>query len=263
MNILDKFSLAGKHALVTYPEYTYGTEIAAGLAAAGAAVYLAGPDQEALDQAAADMQAAGVSAAGTFIYSQETEAAAAALAASVKAALPSLDIFVDNSSGLQLEGWSHSFEEIYNNLRITQMGMMLTVKHLGEIMAEQGHGSMIFVSDYAALVGCDLQNYKDCPEYAPKDFSVDYCFVKGSYVNYARQAAGYLGAHNCRCNCIAYGPLAGTKPEAFEKAFIRHSHIKRLANGDDVAQAAVFFASDASEFITGTTLAVDGGYTAK
>ena len=77
MNILDKFSLAGKHALVTYPEYTYGTEIAAGLAAAGAAVYLAGPDQEALDQAAADMQAAGVSAAGTFIYSQETEAAAA------------------------------------------------------------------------------------------------------------------------------------------------------------------------------------------
>ena len=38
MNILDKFSLAGKHALVTYPEYTYGTEIAAGLAAAGAAV---------------------------------------------------------------------------------------------------------------------------------------------------------------------------------------------------------------------------------
>jgi NAD(P)-dependent dehydrogenase (short-subunit alcohol dehydrogenase family) len=140
---------------------------------------------------------------------------------------------------------------------------MLTVKHLGLIMAAQGFGSMIFVSDYAALVGFDRQNYINTPEKFEQDFSLNYGFVKGSYVNYVRQAAGYLGEHNARCNCIAYAPLAENVPEGFSKAFIRHSHLKRLATARDIKAAVVFLASDASAYITGITLPVDGGYTAK
>jgi len=263
MNILDKFSLKGKSALIVCPEYLYGREIAEGLISAGASVYFAGPDTDKMQSVSKSLEEAGAKVSGCFEYQPGTEAAAKELAAKVKKELPSLDILVENSSGLHLKGWRHTYEEIYGNLQITQLGLMLTVKNLGEIMADQGHGSVLLVSDYAALVGCDPQNYKDCPEYMDEDFSLDYGFVKGSYVNYARQAAGYLGDHGCRCNCIAYGPLAGNRSEAFESAFIRHSHIKRLANAEDVASAAVFLGSDAAEFVTGITMAVDGGYTAK
>lgn len=263
MNILEQFSLKGKHALITCPEYPYGKEIAAGLCSAGANVYLASPHTDAMNQVAAALKEAGTTISGCYSYAPGTEEAAVDLADAIKKDLPTLDILVENSTGLRKEGWSHSFEDIYGVLQFAQLGVMLTVQKLGEIMATQGHGSVLLISDYAALVGCDPYNYKDCPEDMAKDFSLEYGYLKGSFVNYARQAAGYLGSAGCRCNCIAYGPLAGTRPEAFENAFVRHSHLKRLAGPEDVAAAAVFFASDASRFITGTTLAVDGGYTAK
>jgi NAD(P)-dependent dehydrogenase (short-subunit alcohol dehydrogenase family) len=263
MNILDRFSLKGKYALINCPEYPYGKEIAAGLANAGASLYLSGPDEVKLKETAELLASEGTPVSGCFHYEQGTEEAASALSEAVKRELPSLDIYVENSSGRYLKGWNHSFEEIYDSLHFSQLGMMLTVQHLGSIMAEQGHGSVLLISDYAALVGCDPENYKDCADYAPEDFSLDYGYVKGSYVNYARQAAGYLGAHGCRCNCLAYSPLPGNRPEAFEAAFIRHAHLKQMITPEDVAATAVFFASDASRFITGTTLAIDGGYTAK
>ena len=263
MNILEQFSLKGKNALITCPEYLYGREIALGLSSAGTAVYLAGPDEAALEEISKVLEEAGVPAAGRYAYVPGTEEASVALAEAVKRDMSSLDILVENSTGMRLKGWSHSYEEIYKILEFTQLGVMMTVQKLGEIMASQAHGSVLLISDYAALAGCDPQNYVSCQDYASEDFSLEYGYVKGSFVNYARQAAGYLGSAGCRCNCIAYGPLAGSKPEAFEEAFIRHSHLKRLASPEDVAAAAVFFASDASRFITGTTLAVDGGYTAK
>ena len=263
MSVLDSFSLKGKKALIYAPQFEFGPDVACGLAEAGAEVWLCGEDKAALDSVAAEMAAAGVPAAGIQEYSQGTEAAAQALAAFVKDKMGQLDIYVDNGAQQHMTGWMHSYAEICKSFERGQLGLMLTVKNLGTIMAEQGTGSMIFMTDYTALVGCDVHNYTDCPEEMDKDFTADNSYIKGSYVNYARQAAGYLGEANCRCNAIAFGPKAGTKPAAFDEAFIKHSHIRRLAKGADVKGIAVFLASDASAFITGTTIPVDGGYTAK
>ncbi len=259
----NQFSLKGKNALISSPEYVYGVEIAAGLYEAGAKVWFCGSNMDALRDAAQKLEKSGGRVEGLIEYHQLDEKNAISLAGEVREKLGTLDIFVDNGSNVLLKGWVHTFEEIYDNLKRTQLGLMLTVKHLGMLMAEQGSGSVIFVSDYAALVGCDVQNYVDAPEKFDEDFSLDYGFVKGSYVNYARQAAGYLGEHDVRCNCIAYAPLENTVPLGFADSFIKHSHIKRLATPGDIKAAAVFLASDASSYITGITLPVDGGYTAK
>lgn len=258
MSILDRFSLKGKKALVYSPEYVYGADIAAGLTEAGAQVWLCGADEAALKDVAAKTGAVGV-----FAYQQGTKAAADELAAFIRNTMGGIDVYVDNGSQNHMTGWFHSYQEILDKFAITQRGLMLTVQAVGIIMAEQKRGSVIFVSDYAALVGCDVHNYVGCPEEMAKDFSVDYGYVKGSYVNYARQAAGFLGDAGCRCNTIAFAPMAGTKPAAFEEAFIKHSHIRRMAESQDVKDIAVFLASDASTYITGTTIPVDGGYTAK
>jgi NAD(P)-dependent dehydrogenase (short-subunit alcohol dehydrogenase family) len=263
MNILDCFSLTGKKALIYSPQYIYGEEIAAGLCEAGAEVWFCGEDKDGMEALAARLHDAGHQIHGIITYHQGKESNAEELSHVVRIKMGTLDIYVDNGSNSLLKGWVHGFAAIYENLKRTQLGLMLTVKHLGLIMAAQGFGSMIFVSDYAALVGFDRQNYINTPEKFEQDFSLNYGFVKGSYVNYLRQAAGYLGEHNARCNCIAYAPLAENVPEGFSKAFIRHSHLKRLATARDIKAAVVFLASDASAYITGITLPVDGGYTAK
>jgi len=255
---MRQFSLTGKTALITGAAYGYGPEIAAGLRDAGARVFLAGDDPAALE---ALRQSVG--ADGAFVYHQRTEAAAEAFAAEVERVAGVPDIFVENGSHLILPGWRHSFEEIYENFSVTQTGLMLTVKHIGMLMAKKGAGSVIFVSDYAALVGVDAQNYTDAPGMLDSGFSLNYGFIKGCYVNYARQAAGYLGENGIRCNCVAYSPMEKDVEPGFAERFVKHSHIKRMISADDVQSIAVFLAGDASGFITGAVIPVDGGYTAK
>ena len=165
MSILKKFDLTGKCALINHPEQVYGREIAAGLMDAGAKVWFSGPDLAALEDLAGALAEEGHEVSGIFRYSQGTREAADALGEAVKEEMPSLDIIVENSSGMHMTGWDQSFEDIYRQLTVTQTGVMLTVQSLGRVMVSQGRkGSLILVSDYSALVGCDPYNYIGAPE---------------------------------------------------------------------------------------------------
>lgn len=258
MSVFERFSLKGKNALIYAPDDVYGADIAKGLIEAGAKVWLCGDNMADLQKFAQESGAEGV-----FEYHAGTKAEADRLGEFIRNTMGKIDAFVENGSHNTLKGWFSSYEEIVKNFAVTQRGLMLTVQIVGEIMAEQKNGSVIFVTDYAALVGCDVNNYTGCPDEMEKDFSSTYGFIKGSYVNYARQAAGFLGEAGCRCNAIAFSPKENTKPAAFEEAFIKHSHIRRMAKTEDIQDIVIFLASDASKYITGTTIAVDGGYTAK
>ena len=250
-SILDHFSLHGKKALVVCPENPHGREIIEGLISGFAEVWLAGDPACMPD----------LPVAGKIPYIHGDAASAAELEQIVRQQMGTLDILVENGLHTQVAGWEQDFPTIYSQLEKTHLGMMLTVQSLGHIFADQGHGSVILVTDYGALVGYDPQNYTS--DEATEDFSLVKGFIKGAAVNYARQASNYLAEHGCRCNTVAFSPLAGEKSKAFETQFIRHSQVKRMLQPADIAHAIVFLASDASAFITGITLPVDGGYTAK
>ena len=252
-NILDRFSLSGKKALIVCPENPYSREIAAGLFAAGAEIYVAGDTSVDL----------GTPIAGAFDYTHGSAESASKLADEVRAKMGRLDIVIENGLYTPVTGWKQNYEEIYGQLEKTELGLMLTVQSLGRILAEQGSGSVILVADYGALVGYDPQNYINCPGEKDVDFSFVKGFISGGVVNYARQSSNYLAENGCRCNAIALAPLEGSRSEEFKTAFTRHNQAKRLASREDVATAVIFLASDASSFITGVTLPVDGGYTAK
>ena len=252
--ILDRFSLAGKKALIVCPENPYGKEIAAGLASAGAKLYFAGPDKAAMEQIPG--------AEDIFVYDHCTKQDTLAMADAAKQALGSIDILIENSAYTAETGWEQDFATIHAQLQKTHLGTMLTVQAIGTIMGEQKSGAVLLVTDYGALVGYDIQNYGESAEF-DKDFSLVKGFIKGGAVNYARQAAGFLGENGCRCNAIAYAPLQGNMDSGLQEAILRHSHLKRPITAEEVASAAVFLCSDAASYITGVTLAVDGGYTAK
>jgi NAD(P)-dependent dehydrogenase (short-subunit alcohol dehydrogenase family) len=250
-SILDHFSLHGKKALVVCPENPYGREIIEGLISGFAEVWLAGDPARMPD----------LPVAGKIPYIHGDAASAAELEQIIRQQMGTLDILVENGLHTQVAGWEQDFTAIYSQLEKTHLGMMLTVQSLGHIFADQGHGSVTLVTDYGGLVGYDPQNYAS--DEATEDFSLVKGFIKGAAVNYARQASNYLAEHGCRCNTVAFSPLAGENSKAFETQFIRHSQVKRMLQPADIAHAIVFLASDASAFITGITLPVDGGYTAK
>ena len=257
-NILNRFSLAGRNALIVCPENPYGAEIAAGLASAGAKIYLAGPDEAALKEVARVL----ANVEDIFVYDHCTKAQTLAMAEAAKAAMGSIDILVENSADTCVTGWDQDFETIHRQLQKAHLGTMLTVQAIGTIMGQQKKGAVLLVTDYGALVGYDIQNYGESADF-DKDFSLVKGFIKGGAVNYARQAAGFLGENGCRCNAIAYAPMEESIDSGLQQAIIRHSHIKRTITAEEVAAAAVFLCSDAASFVTGITMAVDGGYTAK
>ena len=250
-SVLNHFSLHGKKALVICPENPYGKEIVDGLLAGFAEVWLAG-DVSKLPN---------LQVSGKISYIHGDEESAKQLETAVRQQMGTVDIIVENGLHTGITGWEQSFDSIYAQLKASHLGMMLTVQALGHILAEQGHGSLILITDYGALVGYDPHNYAETE--ADEDFSLVKGFIKGGAVNYARQASNYLAEHGCRCNTIALAPLEGEKSPEFEAQFIRHSQVKRMMKPADIANAVIFLASDASEYITGITLSVDGGYTAK
>ena len=252
-DLLKKFSLEGKNALVVCPENLYGREIVAGLIEAGANVWLASSADSFED----------LELAGCFPYEHGCPEVAKELEEKVRLQIGTLDIVIENGLHTQMSGWSQTYEQIYGQLEKTHLGMMLTVQSLGHILVEQGHGSVILVADYGALVGYDVHNYGDCQMQKERDFSLLKGFIGGGVVNYARQASNYLAEHGCRCNAIAFGAMEGACEDSFKENFIRHSQVKRLLTPQDITGAITFLASDASAFITGITLPVDGGYTAK
>jgi NAD(P)-dependent dehydrogenase (short-subunit alcohol dehydrogenase family) len=92
----------------------------------------------------------------------------------------------------------------------------------------------------------------------------DYFFHKGGMINFTRFIASYYGEKNVRCNCLSPGGFRTEKhPAAFVRQYGDRTFLGRLANDTDLMGAAVFLASDASAYVTGVNLPVDGGYTAK
>ncbi|MDL2217457.1 SDR family oxidoreductase [Christensenellaceae bacterium OttesenSCG-928-M15] len=260
MDIASMFCVRDKRVLIQSPEHPYAEAVLDGFLEAGAQVFVCGEDRAALIRAA---ERPCGKIMGAIHYAPTREEDAQALALEIEKAAGGLDAFIHASPPPMLKGWDHTFDAIYAALTRSQLHLMLTVKHIGALLAKGAAGSLLFLTDYAALVGCDRENSHGDARLLEEDFSLDYGFVKGSYVNYARQAAGYLGLHNVRCNAIAYAPLPKSRDREFEEAFIRHSHLKRAIHARDIQSAALFLSSDAASYITGVTLPVDGGYTAK
>jgi Dehydrogenases with different specificities (related to short-chain alcohol dehydrogenases) len=261
MNILDSFKLSGKVALMAIPEGPYGKAAALALCEAGAKVYLASDDMAAAGKIAAKVKNEGYDV--TLIeYDPSSEASINELKDEIIRKDGKLDIFVLNAGERFTDGWDNGTSaRILENLQKNQVGTMLSTRIIGNAIAENKGGSVIFITSVYALVGPDRQNTTECPEMTGYDFSLDGIFTLGGYVNYARQAASYLGQYGVRVNTICASPL--NKPEKYAAKFARHTTLLRNAVENDIKGLVVYLASDASNYVSGASIPVDGGYVAK
>ena len=263
MNVIDSFRLNGKTAIVTGGAGRYGKQITLSLAEAGATVFIASRDLEKNEKAAADFRAQGgdVRALQLDLGSEES---CDALIAEVVRQTGRIDILVNNSvARVSGNGWHKSLASYDMSFHINASGTFYLTAAAAEVMKKQRSGSVINVGSFMGLVGPEFANYAGTDMYNG-DPSPTYFYEKGGLANFTRWAASVLGEYNIRVNAIHPGGLMEPHlPEAFVRNYSARTQLGRLASQEDLKGIIVFLASDASSYLTGTNIPVDGGYTAK
>ncbi|SAL77755.1 Short-chain dehydrogenase/reductase SDR [Caballeronia arvi] len=255
MELAGMFSLEGRVALVTGGNAGIGLAIANALGRAGARVVLAARREGALRDAAATLATRGIDA-GFITADISLPEAAMRCADEALAQHGPVDILV-NAAGVNLR---QSFADVTPETWQTQLALHLgapffLTQKLAPLMKARGWGRIINIAS--------LQSYRAFANSAP------YGAGKGGVVQLTRAIAQEWGRHGITCNAIGPGffPTALTASVFADEALAnRHAEQTCLGrNGrlEDIDGLAVFLASDASGFISGQTIMIDGGYTAR
>jgi NAD(P)-dependent dehydrogenase (short-subunit alcohol dehydrogenase family) len=130
----------------------------------------------------------------------------------------------------------------------------------GQAMAARRGGSIVNIGSMMGVVGPSPEFYEGTGMGTP---APDYFFHKAGMINLTRYFASVLGLRDVRVNCISPGGFFNHQPEPFLQRYNRRTMLGRMAGETDLGGAVVFLLGDASRYITGINLPVDGGYTAK
>jgi len=261
MGILERFSLGGKVALVTGGAGLYGRQIVAALAEAEAQTYVASRNLEALEKLAADHRATGLEVT-VLQYDQAQEASILALRDEIMGRSGRVDVLVNNAVMRPMKkGYGDDASTFADSMCVNATGLFIITRAFGDVMAQQGGGSIINIGSIHGMIAPDPTIYRGTQM---SGWYPDYFFHKAGMINFTRFIASYYGASGVRCNCVSPGGLRTQKmPEAFVRQYSERTFLGRLANDTDLMGIIVFLACDASAYITGANIPVDGGYTAK
>ena len=251
----ELFDLTGKVAVVTGGGRGIGRGIAEGLAAFGARTILVGRTEATLVAARDEMASRGLNV-GYQIADVGKEADILSLRDAVMAQDGRIDVLVNNAgiNPIYRSIERTSLAEWQNILDTNLTGVFLCCKYLGAVMAEQRSGSIISISSVAGHIGLAR--------------SAPYNATKGGVELLTKSLAIDWAQKGVRVNCIAPGYFetdltAGMREnEAMATKLLSRTPLNRFGKLNDLAGAAVFLASDASAYVTGQSLRVDGGYTA-
>jgi NAD(P)-dependent dehydrogenase (short-subunit alcohol dehydrogenase family) len=269
--IQDKFDLAGRVAFVTGGAGLLGTEFCRTLAEAGAAVVVADVDVAAAERVAKALSDSGYQAAGYGLDVTQAESTREAVNLAFSR-FGRLDILV-NSAALDPKVSSEgsvrdtsSFESYSLGawkaaLEVNLTGMFLATQAAVKPMKEQGKGSIINICSTYGLMAPDQRIYQkpgQLPQYKPVYYSV----TKAGVLGFTRYLAAYYAGTEIRVNALTPGGVYNGQDEEFVKHYSYRTIMGRMARKDEMNGGLLFLASDASSYMTGANLVIDGGWTA-
>ena len=243
------FDLSGRTAIVTGGTRGIGRAVAEGFAIAGANVVVASRKEAACQDTQAHLEAMGANALGVAVNLGDPDSAERIVAATLDR-FGGFDILVNNAANALGSAvskhdagmWQKSFEV---NLRGPALLVGAAVDHLGA----SGHGAVINVISVGAF------------QFA-RGVSI-YAAMKAAMLSVTRSFASELASHNIRVNALAPGPvntdMVRSLGASAAESMGAYALLKRIAEPDEMVGPALFLASDASSYMTGQVLVVDGG----
>ncbi len=272
LDILEKFSLDGRTALVTGGAGLLGKQFTGALGQAGAKVVVADLNSDEAKEHAGKLSHQGIQALGLSVDVTNPESVANMIDQTVSA-FGSLDVLV-NSAALDPkfdpENVSEQFDNSFENfpleswesaLNVNLTGLFLVCQASARQMLEQESGVIINICSIYGLVGPDqriYQNQDNKAQYKPVYYSV----TKAGVLGLTRYLATYYAGRSIRVNALTPGGVYNQHDEQFLTAYSTRTVLGRMADPDEMNGAIVFLASDASSYMTGANLIVDGGWTA-
>jgi len=259
VGILDQFSLKGRIALITAGAGPlFGSSITEGLAEAGATVITASRSLDRNRQFAESLRARGYDAHGMAADIVDP-GSIAELHDRILGEFGRLDVLVNSALARVGGGFENqTYDDWMHSASGDMAGLFAITKAFIPDMARQRKGSIINISSIYGVTANDPTLYEGTGMLQPPH----YCFVKAGMINFTRYVANYYGKQGVRANCISPGGYLSDQPQAFVTRYCHRVPIGRMLENEDIKGAVVFLASDASAYVTGANLMVDGGWTA-
>lgn len=269
MESLELFSLENKVAVVTGALGLIGKNHCIALAEAGANVIVCDLDEKKCIDFASTLSIKSIGVGVDITDKSSVEK----LKEKVLNVFGKIDVLVNNAAindmfenpqaaselsmfeNYPLEMWQKSID-----VNIT--GTFLCSQVIGSEMAKAGKGSIINVASTYGMVGPDQSIYK-MPDGSQSFYkSAAYPATKGAIINFTRFLAAYWGKKGVRVNTLSPGGVENNQDEYFVKNYSAKTPLNRMAFPTDYKGAIIFLSSDASAYMTGANLVVDGGWTA-
>jgi NAD(P)-dependent dehydrogenase (short-subunit alcohol dehydrogenase family) len=264
------FDLRGKIALVTGACGLLGRRFVAGLAEFGADLALVDLDPAACERLADDMGKRYAVRTLGVACDVADPLAVRRMADAVAVRLGDVDILMNNaaSKGRSLDAFFAPVESFdlatwREVMAVNLDGMFLVAQAIGKAMAARGGGSIIQTASIYGLVAPDQRIYEGS-EYNGRAINTPavYSAAKAGVIGLTRHLATYWSSAGVRVNTLTPGGVASGQNDEFSRRYSARVPLGRMAEADDLVGAVVFLASDASRYITGQNIVVDGGLSA-
>lgn len=250
------FSCKNKVVVITGGAGLIGLELAKGFAEFDATVYIADRNLE-ISAKLADYHSI------RFVHLDITDTASIKMVASeIIQTEGRIDVLV-NCAYPRTSDWGVKFEQIpaqswADNLNAHLGGYFLVCQTIAEHMKNKGGGNIINFASIYGSVAPDFSIYEGTPMTMPAAYSA----IKGGIIAFSKYLATYYAESNIRVNSLSPGGVYDNQPDAFVKKYAQKTPLRRMAKPSEIVGGVIYLASDASSYVTGHNLIIDGGWTA-
>lgn len=264
MNIKKLFDLSGRTIIITGAAGLLGSQYADGLSQVGANVVLADislPQCKILEKNIKNKYSTNPFSVKLDLTKQSS---IKSMVSSIKKKYSKIDVLVNNaayqgnkkirSSGfenLKLDTWNQAID-------VNLTGVFLCCQEVGKQMLKQKNGNIINIASIYGIVAADQRIYGK----SGQNSAAFYAATKSAIINLTRYLASYWNRTGIRVNTLSPGGVENNQDSTFKKKYSEKTMLGRMAKKDEYVGALIYLASDASSYMTGANLVVDGGWTA-
>jgi NAD(P)-dependent dehydrogenase (short-subunit alcohol dehydrogenase family) len=257
----EKFQLKNKVAVITGGAGLIGRGLCIAFAEAGAKVYIADTDKGRGEKLCDEIKNRGLCAGFTKldIISEDSIQTSVSEIVSKDS---KIDIWINNAYP-RTSDWGNKFEDITleslrKNVDMHMNGYFICCQKVLEEMKKRREGVLLNVGSIYGVLAPNFSIYDETQMTTPAAYSL----IKGGIVNFSRYLATYYAPYNIRVNAVCPGGVFDNQNPNFVEKYKKLTPLGRMANPDDIAGPVLFLCSDASSYITGQILMVDGGWSA-